>query len=531
MATIGVGWVLRLWQLAENPSLWLDELAVVRNIIHLPMATLLLSPLEYAQIAPVGFLAVGRILSSVIPDQEWVFRVVPFVSSLATLPVVYLVGRRLLGPFPALVAMGLIAFSPPMIGLGAVAKHYASDVFVAAALMYGGLKIIDGDADEPAALAWYGLFGGLLLFFSFTGVLVAFWLAAAVSASWLIRRPTGWARRILSLGVPLGTCAGIVTLIALRARSAETASFMAEYWETGYPGSAARAPQWLWSQLVGIYEVGFLTPYPWTGVAQSWPAVLLGLCLLGALALIAKQRRAAVIVLAPFLAAGLAAAGHLYPLVHRLGVFLTPSMALLTVAGSIALTDAARRAFGPVTRVMYAAPLMPVALALISSHPPFLVEHTRPLIRDVAQEWRPADAVYSFYAANQAMDYYGSRFGITDWVPGACARGEPREYWRQLDSLRGHPRVWVVFTHSLPRLGEAEAILGYLRTIGIERRAMLDQMDPLHTSAYLFDLSDPTRLERASADDYVFESGVEVDRPLRCGDEPASDWERPQASQ
>lgn len=526
-AVIGLGCILRLWQFATVPSLWVDELAVVRNIVHLPPARLLLSPLEWGQMVPTGFLAVGAMLSAAVPAEDWVFRVVPFVSSFATLPVIYVLSRRMLGPWPALLVTGMVALSPPLIGLGTVAKQYASDVFVSAVLMYGASKVLSGDVREPRALAWMGTLGGVLLFFSFPGILVAFVLTVGVSASWVLERRTRWMTRILGLGVPLGVSAGIATVIALRTRSPETATFLSSYWAAGFPESVSAFPAWLWTQLAVVFEVGFITPYPQSGLARLSPHLLLAVSSLGLATLIVRERRMAIVTLAPLVAAVLAAVASVYPLAHRTSVFLVPTLALSAVAGSMVLGRVVKSVFRPAALVVGAFPLLVVSAALLRAPPPYLIEHTRPLIQSVAEEWEPEDVLYSYYAANQAVDYYGTRFGIRDWVPGVCARGNPRAYLRQLDALRGHARVWVVFSHALPELHEAETILGYLRMIGSEKEALLSHLDRFHTAAYLFDLSDPARLGRANADDYVLDATATAASRRVCGRGPASTWKSP----
>jgi hypothetical protein len=415
-----------------------------------------------------------------------------------------------------------------MIQLSWVAKQYASDLFVCVALMYGGLLIMSNEAEKPSKLLGMSLLGGLLLFFTFPGVLVAFTLAAVISGKWLIERRPGWAHRILALGLPLGICAGVTSAIALQTRSPDTASYMSEYWTAGFPPSVIDTPAWLWRQLSGIYEAAFFTPYPRTGVEAVWPAVLLALCLLGVIALGSKRLMNALFLLAPVAAAVLAAMVHFYPLAERLSIFLTPSLVLLTVAGISALGTTAGRLFKPIAPVIYVACLVPTGLALYGSHPPFLMEHTRPLLEEVAAEWHPTDALYSYYAANHAVDYYGDRFGIMEWQAGICQRGNPRAYLEQLDAFRGLPRVWIVFTHVLPFLySESDVILDYLRTIGTEQKAFLGYLDLTMTSAYLFDLSDQTRLRLATSADYASVSDVLLPTRNICGRGPASEWERP----
>lgn len=527
LGTIGLGWALRLWQYASGASLWLDELAVVRNIIHLPLKRLLWSPLEYGQMAPPGFLAVGRMLASVVEEQDWVFRLVPLFSSVLTLPFVYMMGRKTIGRFPAVVSTALVALSPAMISLGSVAKQYASDVFVCTALMYGAVRILSGEVKSHRELRRLGLIGGALLLFSFPAVLVAFAFSIAVAGKWWLEKGPSALRPIAAFGLPLAVCAGLTTAMALRARSAEMASYMAEFWATGFPPALLAFPAWLWQRLCHAYEATFIVPYPLPpGSPGLWPSVLLGLCVLGAVYLTRRGAIVAFVVLCPILVAVVAAGARLYPLAGRLAVFLAPTLAVLAIAGGLSLGELFAGKFASAKRLLCTVALVPTLVALLSAPPPYKIEDMRPLLQAVAKAWRPGDQVYSYYGANQSVDYYAERFGIESWHPGGCHRGNPRGYLKELDAFRGSPRVWILFTHVLPRYREGAAILGYLRTIGTELRAF-SRPGPLMTSAFLFDLSDQDRLGRSTAQDYVLEASVVVDPRIDCGGGPAVEWRRP----
>lgn len=528
-AAIVIGALLRLWQFSSGPSLWLDELAVALNVMHQPLDELLFAPLEYGQMAPVGFLAVGRLFASIAPGHDWVFRVEPLVSSILTIPLMFLLARHVVGVVLAVVTTTLVASSPAMIALGSVAKPYAGDVFVCAALMYGALLVLSGKISEPKALAWVSLLGGILLFFSFPAVLVAFVFGVAIAGAWLVERRPGWRRRLLAFGIPIGLCAAAVAAISLRARSPEIAEYMEAYWAVGFPQSLTGVPRWAVEQPAKVYEATLLTAYPWQGVHKVLAVGLLGLGVIGTIAFLRERNWKAFVVLAPVGAALAASVLHFYPLSRHLSAFLTPSVAVLSVVGAFTLGDIVKRLSEPLALLAYSACILPTLFTLVASDLPYLDnEHTRPLIQQLAAELRPSDAVYSYYGANRALEYYGNRFGISDWRTGTCAIGNPRAYLEEIDTFRGVPRVWVVFTHVLRRYGESELILGYLRTIGSQKTALLDQMGVSGTSAYLFDLSDRSRLERATASSYDLGPEIVVDPRLRCGVGPVSDWTGPE---
>ena len=101
------------------------------------------------------------------------------------------------------------------------------------------------------------------------------------------------------------------------------------------------------------------------------------------------------------------------------------------------------------------------------------------------------------------MEFYGPGLGYRDWIRGNCYRGTPRAYLQELDALRGRPRVWVLFTHAYDPYPEPRAMRSYLEAIGTEIDRVEDPFGtagPLAAEAYLYDLSDPARLARTTAD-------------------------------
>ena len=61
---------------------------------------------------------------------------------------------------------------------------------------------------------------------------------------------------------------------------------------------------------------------------------------------------------------------------------------------------------------------------------------------------QPGDAVWAYYGAGQAFEYYRRTIPLkADVTLGRCDRGDPRNYLEQVDSQRGRSRVWVLAAH------------------------------------------------------------------------------------
>jgi hypothetical protein len=143
-----------------------------------------------------------------------------------------------------------------------------------------------------------------------------------------------------------------------------------------------------------------------------------------------------------------------------------------------------------------------IASVTILGPPPYRSQDMKPVLAQVAAQLQPGDSVYAYYGARMAMRFYGPQVGITRWTEGSCNRRNTPEYFRELDAFRGQKRVWVIWTHAIPRFGEPEAIRSYLSTIGSERvriEAPGEAGEVASGEALLYDLSDPARLASSAA--------------------------------
>ena len=71
-ALVLLGAVLRIYQYAADRSLWLDEAALAHNIIQRGFGQLV-APLDYAQIAPLGFLWLEKCAVVLFGSSEYAF--------------------------------------------------------------------------------------------------------------------------------------------------------------------------------------------------------------------------------------------------------------------------------------------------------------------------------------------------------------------------------------------------------------------------------------------------------------------------
>jgi 4-amino-4-deoxy-L-arabinose transferase-like glycosyltransferase len=159
---LAVGTLLRLMDFARHSSLWYDEAMLGLNIVQRGYQDLM-RPLNFEQVAPVGFLWIQRFVEQLFGPGEYTWRLFPVLASIAALPLLWLAARRLTADWPACAATALVSLSPACLWHAAEAKQYGTEVFVTAALLaIGAVCTGRWNTRRLALLAWAG-FAAILL--------------------------------------------------------------------------------------------------------------------------------------------------------------------------------------------------------------------------------------------------------------------------------------------------------------------------------------------------------------------------------
>ena len=255
------------------------------------------------------------------------------------------------------------------------------------------------------------------------------------------------------------------------------------YWGSAFmpmPPVTLDAARWFKSTFLSVVE----NP---GGMRPAW--LVVAAILAGAAYLVYAKRDAALVVVAPVVLCLVASGLHKYPFSNRLLLFLVPVMILLAFGIVEALLVLIPR-FGAVPALLLAVALTasPTLGALRALRTPRTHEELRTVLEHVREQRQPGDVIYLYYAAQFPMRYYAPRLGFAegDYIQGKISRKSPDRYLRDLDELRGHRRVWVVFSHATEKRGvdEQKYILDYLDAIGVR----LDARNEPDAAAYLYDL-------------------------------------------
>lgn len=167
---IFIGIVLRFIEYLHNRSLYDDEAKLALNIVNRSFSELL-QPLDYVQIAPIGFLMLEKLIVQVFKNSEYVLRLLPFLCGIISLFLFYKISIHYIKPKAIPIALGLFAISQNLIYYSTELKQYSSDVTIALLLYLVTTYIQSKDLTIPVVVL-YGIFGAIAIWFSNTSVFI-----------------------------------------------------------------------------------------------------------------------------------------------------------------------------------------------------------------------------------------------------------------------------------------------------------------------------------------------------------------------
>jgi 4-amino-4-deoxy-L-arabinose transferase-like glycosyltransferase len=441
----------------------------------------LLGTLDFDQVAPVGFLLLQKGVATLFGGTDFVLRLVPLVAGLASVPLMFHVVRAYGGRLSAFVALALFALSPRLVYYSSELKQYSTDVLVALTLLLLASKLL-ADKTGPRSFLALGVVASLAPWISHPSVFVAAAVLLTVSVALVLRRD---ARRLRWAAWAAAVCAaslGVCYVVSLRHLGANPD--LADYWASALapmpPWAHAR---WYWSALTGMLKNPAGLPVTWMTGATL---------LLGAVSLVLRQRRLALVLLSALLLTLAASALGKYPFDGRLLLFLVPVPLLL-------IGEFVERAWELLWKVNgHLARAVVVLLCLYFVHEPAAAawraatsrlgrEEIKQVMAHVEENRGGADLVYVYSGAAPAFRFYAPMFGFGGgYRVGVPASLGKEQYLEDADRFLGAPRVWFVFSHYgwSWKVSDRTLMLRRLDAVGLR----MDAFESVGASAYLYDL-------------------------------------------
>lgn len=471
---ICLGVVLRLAQYLFNRSLWLDESLLALNITNRSFSELL-EPLDYYQGAPVGFLILEKLAIQAFGNNDYVLRLLPFLSGIISLFLFYQVARRLIQPQSVPLALGLFAISGPLIYYSSEVKQYSSDVAIALLLLYAVLDLVQSSNLNASRIALYAVLGAAAIWFSHPATFVLAGAGASLTLLDLSRRE--WARiRRLSM-IYLLWALSLVAFYFVSLRDLCSNDVLLDYW-TGAFMPLSLDFSWYIDSFFRLFERA-------AGLSMSGIAALT--FLVGCVSMFSKRKEILFTLISPVILVLLASGFHKYPFAGRFLLFIVPSLLLLIADGAGQIRQ----------KTMHSAAVVGIVLiGLLFLHPSYLASYhlvrprtkqeVKPVIAYLEEHRQDGDVLYLYHASQYAFKYYAERYGFDDddYIVGLESYGSD---WEDdigdLDRLRGQGRVWILFSHI--DQDKTNCFLTHLDSIG----KGLDSFEGTGAAVYLYDLS------------------------------------------
>ncbi len=320
-----VGVVLRLFRYSLGLPLWGDEGFLGVNILDRGYRELM-QPLEYIQVAPIGFLWIERAMYRSLGMSEYVMRLIPMLAGVSALVLFGFWARRILEPLAATIATGILAVSDLCIRHTVELKPYSIDLLISMMLLIPATMFVSGRRDRWLVVLI--LVTPVALFMSLPSVFVAGGIAATLI---VMVRQISIRQRVLAgvFAVVVAASFGLLVEAFIGKQFAGSGPDQVRCWIFP-PFNPVEFVAWFWRTHTGNYF-----GYP-IDLATPWSGGAFALLAVGAVVLLRRGRWAiAGLLLAPFVLTFFAAVLRRYPYGDspRVGQHLVAGICLLIGVG------------------------------------------------------------------------------------------------------------------------------------------------------------------------------------------------------
>ncbi len=478
------GILLRLRQYLTGRSLWVDEAMLALNIVNRNFMQLF-QPLDYDQGAPLGFLLIEKLFNLLLGRSEYALRFFPLLLGMLSIWLFYLLLKRVTTGMGLIAALALFVFNPRLIYYSSEVKQYIVDVVATLALLLLAAPLLDLDF-RKRNLTWLAVAGFFALWLSHPAVFVLAGIGLTLAVLCLERRDIANFWYVLGLGIFWLATLGLLYLLILN--DLRQNAYMQEYWQGAFlPLPPWSDLGWFRGSLTANIGVQFGIPY-----AVYFVFVLM---LAGWFVLWQTKCSYAIALGSTLLITLLASAFKLYPVMERMILFLIP-IGLILMGASVEFIE--RRLQNP----RWLGGTIALALTGFLIFGPFVTssgyflkpkyyEHIRPSMGVLQESWRPGDALYVSYGALPAFEFYAPVYGLSgvDYLSNAREDYQaPEKIARQLNSLNGKSRVWILLSHVYEQgdFNEKDFIINDLQNNGRLKREF--RVPGTSVYLYLFDL-------------------------------------------
>lgn len=448
-----MGAFLRLRQFTFNRSLWLDEALLANNVVQRPLDTLLGEPLASNQGAPIGFLLLSDLLTTLLGPTDLALRTAPVLSSVLVLLVAYRLSLLVLDSLAGRATfLGLLAAAPVLVYYSSEFKQYSVDVLASLLILWAGLRY-DKQRHGLAILAGVG---AISLWFSHPALFTMAAVGVVLAVEVIARRQ--WRALLPLAGVGAVWAVSFAADYLLSLRELAGNHSLIAYWRLGYAPvliDSLAELRWYWDSALGFVFLAFgerslVDPLLRPEWFSPLNLALLVIVVAGAVRLFFRAPRMAGFALLSIAFTLMASGLKLYPFRARLILFLTP-LVFLAASSLVDWLASRPRPLWRVTAWLTAAAL--IALLLAPSVGIAITPHNHSDIKSalayVRSQRTPNDAVALSVWSEPAYRFYAPHFGMADaTVVAVIAReNDPVTFLDALCQQGAQRPIWIIFSH------------------------------------------------------------------------------------
>lgn len=482
---IFIGVFLAIYQFIFNRSLWIDEASLALSIISRDFIGLT-KPLDYDQVAPIGFLFIERISVLILGKNELALRIFPLISFLTSIPFFYLLSNKLVkNNVIALISTSIFSITLSLLYYSSEVKQYSIDVLFTIIIFYYTLTL---QLNKNKSLFIYAIIGSIAVWFSNVSIIILF-----VTGVYLLYFE-GYQNKNYKILFPfLFWATSFFIYYYLFIHNHPATEFMTTYWRN----ENAFLPLNPFSK--EFYSFLFRSTkeiYALLGFGPFWFIPLI--ISLSAIGFMLKQRKYALLYycLTPIMVHLLLSSLTLYPFERRLLLYITPLIILIYSIGLYHLFEFTNM---KILRLPYFLLILPVLIMFypIHSHFPIKIEEIKNSLNYIEKNIKKNETIYAYYGSHRAFVFYKETKIINinnAIIVGTRHRKKNYEYDDELLNLKG--KVWLLFSHVYPYLhvypwsndNEEKYMIELLLSNGSE---LLDVKKYRGSSVYYVDTKNP----------------------------------------
>ena len=225
-AVIAAGVVLRTAKYLPGWSLWADEISVVLNLMNRSLLSLMTQPMDYEQAAPIGFLAVEKLLMNLFGRSEYIFQLVPYLAGTASLLYYQRLLSKTLNRYATLFTLAALSFGNYLIYYSVEVKQYSTDVLISIVLCLLFQNHIQNEKLNRRDFISLSITGFLALIFSHPSV----FLLAAMGVTLILHHLRNRKNLINTFWTVSVWAVTFALLYFMLLRKQVTSEFLIEFW-------------------------------------------------------------------------------------------------------------------------------------------------------------------------------------------------------------------------------------------------------------------------------------------------------------